>query len=159
MIYVLSCIGKVVEEVVAELLSDVAERRALLSDGQFGSRMTCSAIDAAAIKVDRAHAPWKEDNIMGVLLMDIKAAFLVLGTGLGNPPAVRVWTRKTGLFCSRPIQIPDLLSLAGANPDPYPSTRGFRRAWLDPSVPIPGSVFRVSHLSSHSHILLLIVKY
>jgi hypothetical protein len=29
--------GKVVEKVVAELLSDEAERRALLSDSQFGS--------------------------------------------------------------------------------------------------------------------------
>jgi hypothetical protein len=67
--------GKVVEKVVAELLSDEAERRALLSDSQFGSRKKRSAIDAAAIMVDRAHSAWKEDNITGVLLMDIKAAF------------------------------------------------------------------------------------
>jgi hypothetical protein len=37
-ISLLSCMGKVVEKVVAELLSDEAERRALLSDGEFGSR-------------------------------------------------------------------------------------------------------------------------
>jgi len=58
-----------------ELLSDEAERRTLLSDGQFGSRKERSAIDAAAIMVDRAHARWKEDIITGVLLIDIKAAF------------------------------------------------------------------------------------
>jgi len=71
----LSCMGKVVEKVVAELLSDEAERRGLLSDGQLGSRRGRSAIDAAAIMVDRAHAAWKGGHIAGVLLMDIKAAF------------------------------------------------------------------------------------
>jgi len=33
------------------------------------------AIDAAAIMVDRANSAWKEGNIAGVLLMDIKAGF------------------------------------------------------------------------------------
>jgi hypothetical protein len=80
-ISLLSCMGKVIEKVVAELLSDKAERRALLSDGQFGSRKKRSAIDAAAIMVDRAHAAWKEDNITGVLLMDIKAAFPSVARG------------------------------------------------------------------------------
>ena len=51
-ISLLSCVGKLVEKLVAELLSDEAERRALLSDGQFGSRKKRSAIDAAAIMVD-----------------------------------------------------------------------------------------------------------
>ena len=83
---------------------------------------------------------------------------LVLATGLGNPPAVRVWTAKTSRFGSRPVQKPDPLTLGGPNPDPYPSTRGFRRVWLDPSVPISCSAFRVSHLWSHLDTLLLIVK-
>jgi hypothetical protein len=73
--------GKVVEKVVAELLSDEAERRALLSDGQFGRRKKRSAIDAAAIMVDRADSAWKEDNITGVLLMDNKAAFPCVARG------------------------------------------------------------------------------
>jgi len=50
-ISLLSCMGKVVEKVVAEQLSEEAERRGLLSDGQFGSRNGRSAIDAAAIMV------------------------------------------------------------------------------------------------------------
>jgi len=37
-ISVLSCMGKVVEKVVAELLSQEVKYRGLLSDGQFGSR-------------------------------------------------------------------------------------------------------------------------
>ena len=84
---------------------------------------------------------------------------VVLATGPGNPQPVRVWTVKTGRFGSRPGQKPDPQLLGGPNPDLYPSTRGFRRVWLDPSVPISGSAFRVSHLWSHSDMLLLIVKY
>jgi hypothetical protein len=37
-ISLLSCMGKVVKQVVAELLPEEGERRGLLSDGQFGSR-------------------------------------------------------------------------------------------------------------------------
>jgi hypothetical protein len=33
------------------------------------------AIDAAAIRVDSGYAAWKEDNITGVLRMDVMAAF------------------------------------------------------------------------------------
>jgi len=80
-ISLVSCMGKVVEKIVAELLSDEAERRGLLSDGQFGSRRGRSAIDAAAIMVDRAHAAWKGGHIAGVLLMDIKAAFPSVAKG------------------------------------------------------------------------------
>jgi len=80
-ISLVSCMGKVVEKVVAELLSEGAEKRGLLSDGQFGSRKGRSAIDAAAIMVDRAHASWKSGHITGVLIMDIKAAFPSVAKG------------------------------------------------------------------------------
>ena len=78
---------------------------------------------------------------------------LVLATGPGNLPAVRVWTAKTGRFGSRPVQKPDPLTVGG------PNTDGFRCIWLHLSVPISGSAFWVSHLWSHSDMLLLIVKY
>ena len=84
---------------------------------------------------------------------------LVLATGPGDPPAVRIWTPKMGRFCSRPGQKPDPLTLGGPNLDPYQSTRGFRWVLLHPSVPICGSEFWVAHLWSHSDMLLLIVKY
>jgi len=70
-ILLLSCMGKVVEKVAAELLSEEAERRGLLRDGQFGSRKGRSAMDAVAIMVHRAHAAWTNGHITGVLLMDI----------------------------------------------------------------------------------------
>ena len=85
--------------------------------------------------------------------------WLVLATGTGNPPAVQVWTTKTGRFGSRPVQNLDPLTLSAPNTDPYPSTHGFFRVCLDPSVPISGSAFWISHLWSHSDMLLLIVKY
>jgi len=68
---------------------------------------------------------------------------VVLATGPGNPPAVQVWTGKAVPFGSRTVQKPDPQLLGGPNPDPYPSTRGFCRVWLDPSVRISGSSFRV----------------
>jgi len=68
---------------------------------------------------------------------------VVLATGPGNPPAVQVWTGKTVRFGSRTVQKLDPQHLGGPNPDQYPSTRGFCRVWLDPSVPISGSVFQV----------------
>jgi len=76
-----SCIRKVVEKVLAELRSEEAERRGLLSDGQFGSRTGRSAINAAAIINDRAHASRKNSHIPGELLMDIKAAFPSVAKG------------------------------------------------------------------------------
>ena len=77
---------------------------------------------------------------------------------MGNAPAVRVRTVNTGRFGSSLVHKPDQLTLGVPNPDPYPSTRGFCGGWPDPSVPISGSVFRVSHVWSHSDMLLLVVK-
>ena len=101
---------------------------------------------------------FEQVNLLQAENSNLTLTDLVLATGPGNPPAVRVWTAKTGRFGSRPVQETDPLTLGGPNPDPYPSTRGFRRVWLDPSVPISGSAFRVSHLWLHSDMLLLIVK-
>jgi len=80
-ISLLSCMGKVVKNVAAELLSEDAERRGLLSDGQSGSTTGRSAIDAAAIMVARAHAARTNGHITGVLLMDIKATYPSVANG------------------------------------------------------------------------------
>jgi hypothetical protein len=66
-----SCMGIVDEKEVAELLSDEAEIRGLLCNGQFPCRREWSAIDAAAIMVARSHAVWTGGPIAGVLVMDI----------------------------------------------------------------------------------------
>jgi hypothetical protein len=89
----------------------------------------------------------------------LKHCWLVLVTGPGNPPAVQVWTAKTGRFGSRLGQKPNPLTLGGPYSDPYPATRGFCRIWLDLSVPISGSVFRVWPLVSHWDMRLMMVKY
>jgi len=70
-ILLLRYMGKVVEKVSVELLSEEGKRRGLLSDGQFGSIKGWSAITAVAIMVDRAHAAWTHGHMTGVLLMDI----------------------------------------------------------------------------------------
>jgi len=97
------------------------------------------------------------------LTLDLPRRFrfprLVLAMGLGNTPAVQVWTPRTGQFRSRPIQKANPLTLGGPNPHLYPLTLGLCRVSLEPSVPISGSVFRVLHLSSHSDWLLFIVQY
>jgi hypothetical protein len=81
MISLLSCTGNVVETVLAELLTNEATRRLLLSDGKFGSRKKLSAVYEAAIIVDRAHSVWKEDNITRVLLLHVNAAFACVARG------------------------------------------------------------------------------
>jgi len=91
--------------------------------------------------------------------VDQERTELGLPMGPSNPPAVRVWTTNMGQFDSRPIQTPNPLNLGGPIPDPYLWTRGSLWDWLDLSVPITGSAFRVSHLWSHSDMLLLIVQY
>jgi len=68
---------------------------------------------------------------------------LVLATGPGNQPAVRVWTTKMVRFGPRPIQIPDPPALGGPNTYPCPSTIRFSWVDLDSSVPISSSAFRV----------------
>ena len=102
--------------------------------------------------------PWLL-RIKGYKLSVYLSSWLVLATGLGNPPAVRVWTANTGRIGSRPGPQPDPVILGRSSPDPYPSTNGFCRVRLDTSGLISGSGFWVSHLWSHSDMLLLIVKY
>jgi len=48
---------------------------------KIGDLFPSEEVAVAAIMVDRAHAAWKEDNITGVLLMDIKAAFPSVARG------------------------------------------------------------------------------
>jgi len=74
--------GAVVKEVVAELMSEVAEGRGRQRDGQFRSSKRQSAINAAIIMVDGAHATCTNGQITGMLLMDIKAAFPSMAKGM-----------------------------------------------------------------------------
>ena len=73
--------GKVVDNVAAELLQEEVERRWLLSDGQFRSSNGQSAINAEAIMVDRADAAWTTGHQPCMLRMDIKAAIPSVANG------------------------------------------------------------------------------
>ena len=81
--------------------------------------------------------------VSSLLTFILRSMSLVLATGPGNVPVVRVSTGKTVLFGSKPIQKPDPELLCGPNLYPYPSTHGLCRVWLDPSVPVSGSPSRV----------------
>jgi hypothetical protein len=69
---------------------------------------------------------------------------IVLGTGPGNLPTVRVWTANTGRIDSRPIPKPDQLPLGRPNLDPCLSTHRFCQVLRDVSVPISCFGFWVS---------------
>jgi hypothetical protein len=75
-ILLISCMGKVIEKGVMELLSGASERRGLLINEQFVSRKGQSAI-----MVDRAQAVWTHRNISGMLLLDIQAGFKSVAKG------------------------------------------------------------------------------
>jgi hypothetical protein len=79
-ILLLNYLGTVVGKVVANLLSEAVERQALLNDGQSCSRKRRSAIDLAAIMIDRAHKAWLYRTVVGTHLIDITAAFPSVAT-------------------------------------------------------------------------------
>jgi len=66
-----------------------------------------------------------------------------VSNGSGYPasgPGLACKHRSVG---SRPVQKPDPWSLGGAIPDLHPSNCGFCRVWLNLSLPMSGSAFRV----------------
>jgi len=87
------------------------------------------------------------------------------GTGLGNPAAVEVWTRKTVWFSSRPVQTPDPLLLSSANAYMYPSNSGGCRVSLELLVPISSStcqdfLFMVTfRYATHNWNILTLVRH
>ena len=67
----------------------------------------------------------------------------VIATGPDNMPAVCVPAGNTIRFGSRTVQKPNQQRIGRPYPDPYVSTRGCCRVWLDLSVLISGYLFRV----------------
>lgn len=74
-ISLLNCLGKVIEKLVADQLSQFCENFGKLYKGQIGARKRRSAIDAAAILIQQVDSSWEKKKIAGVLLMDVKGAF------------------------------------------------------------------------------------
>ncbi|EED23618.1 reverse transcriptase, putative [Talaromyces stipitatus ATCC 10500] len=74
-ISLLKCLGKVIEKLVAELITNFAEAQDLFHDGQFGGRQQRSAIDAVACLVEEIHQAWANGKLAAALFMDIEGAF------------------------------------------------------------------------------------
>ena len=74
-ISLLKCLGKVVEKLVADLITDFAESQGLFHRGQFGGRRQRSAVDAVACLIGEIESAWSEGKLGACLFMDIKGAF------------------------------------------------------------------------------------
>jgi hypothetical protein len=74
-ISLLKCLGKVVERLVAELITEFAESRGLFHEGQFGGRQRRSAVDAVACLIGEIEHAWGNHKVGACLFMDIQGAF------------------------------------------------------------------------------------
>ena len=74
-ISLLKCLGKVVEKLVAEFVTEFAESRGLFHEGQFGGRQRRSAVDAVACLIGEVERAWGDHEVGACLFMDIKGAF------------------------------------------------------------------------------------
>ena len=67
--------GKVIEKVVAEQLSQYCESYSKLHPGQMGGRKERSAVDAVTVLVHTVQERWEDKKLAAVLFMDVKGAF------------------------------------------------------------------------------------
>ena len=68
-------LGKVLESIMAELLSYVTETHQLLPPEHFGGRPGRTAEDAMTILLERIQHAWKEKEIYSAVFMDVAGAF------------------------------------------------------------------------------------
>ena len=80
-ISLLNCLGKVVERVATEVLSQHCEGGDTLHDGQFGARRRRSAVEAVGRLIGWVEDGWKRKEITGALCMDVRAAFPSVARG------------------------------------------------------------------------------
>jgi len=74
-ISLLYSLGKLVERTAAHLLANHLETKRLLHEGQYGSRVRHSTVDAVAVLMSRTREAWKKQAVAGALLMGIMSAF------------------------------------------------------------------------------------
>lgn len=74
-ISLLNCMGKVIEKVVAEQLSQYYESYSKLYSGQIRGRKERSAIDVVATLVHIVQEKWEEKMLFATLFMDVKDPF------------------------------------------------------------------------------------
>lgn len=73
-ISLLNCLGKVVEKVIAGLLSKHCEVFSKFHQGQMGARKHRRAIDAVASLVHKAQEWWAEKKLAAALFIDVTGA-------------------------------------------------------------------------------------
>lgn len=74
-ISLLNCMGKIVEKVAAEAISEFCEATGALYRGQMGSRKNRCAIDAVACLIQEVHKGWSLRQLAAALFIDVKGAF------------------------------------------------------------------------------------
>lgn len=75
MISLLNRLGKVVEKIAAEAIASYCETIGGLHQGQMGGRKQRSAIDDVPCLIQSTHEAWRQQQLMGVLFLDVKGAF------------------------------------------------------------------------------------
>ena len=64
-------LGKILESVIATLLSYLTEAHELLPKGHYGARPGRSTEDAMMILSERIHKAWKEDKVFTAVFLDL----------------------------------------------------------------------------------------
>lgn len=80
-ISLLNRLGKMVEKVAADLISEHCKAARGFRPGQYGCRAKRSATDAVGVAIAQVQEVWKRGAIAGALLMDMAAAFLSVVRG------------------------------------------------------------------------------
>ena len=74
-ISLLNCLGKMVEKVVADLISRHCEATGGFHPGQYGRRTKRSAADAVGVAIAQVQEAWSRGVIAGAVLTDVATAF------------------------------------------------------------------------------------
>ncbi len=103
--------GKILEKVIAEQLSEFCKAYSKLYPGQMRARKEWSAIDVVAVLVHTVQENWSKKKLAGALFMDVKGAFdhisksqlLMHMTDLGIDTDLVEWTKS--FLTDRKIQL------------------------------------------------------
>ena len=74
-ISLLNCMGKLVEKVIAEQLSQFSENFLKLHQGQMGARKERCAIDIVASLIHEVEQQWAKKKLAAALFVDVKGVF------------------------------------------------------------------------------------
>ena len=80
-ISLLNCLGKMVEKVVADMISCHCEMVEGFHRGQYGCRTKRSAVDVVGVAIVQVQGAWRIGVIAGAVLMGVAAAFPSVARG------------------------------------------------------------------------------